>query len=90
MNGKASFCKDGCQAIADTGTSLLAGPTEEVTQLNKMIGATPLAGGEVRRSCLSICHYMIEKIVLKVKIDQLYSFNCVCYQTKIFVHNIIP
>lgn len=54
MNGKASFCKDGCQAIADTGTSLLAGPTEEVTQLNKMIGATPLAGGEYTVDCAKV------------------------------------
>lgn len=48
MNGKPSkFCDGGCQAIADTGTSLLAGPSDEVTKLNEMIGAKPLAQGEV-------------------------------------------
>lgn len=35
--------------IADSGTSLLVGPTKEIADLNNKIGATPIPGGEVRK-----------------------------------------
>lgn len=47
MNGSTTFCQGGCQAIADTGTSLIGGPTAEIAKLNNMIGASPVVGGEV-------------------------------------------
>lgn len=36
---KVEVCADGCSAIADTGTSLLVGPTEEVARINEVLAA---------------------------------------------------
>lgn len=47
QNSSLRFCADGCEAIADTGTSLMAGPSLEVMKLQKIIGAYPYSHGQV-------------------------------------------
>lgn len=47
-------CNGGCQAIVDSGTSLLAGPKAEIEKINQAIGAIPFLAGEWLVLCSNI------------------------------------
>ena len=45
--GGVTACDGGCQAIADSGTSLLTGPPLEIKAINEALGGIEVAVGEV-------------------------------------------
>ncbi|WKX94869.1 hypothetical protein Q1695_011829 [Nippostrongylus brasiliensis] len=49
-----SYTNGPVDAIVDTGTSLLTGPTDEIKKIQKRIGAIPLLGGEYEMECSRI------------------------------------
>ncbi|KAG2684340.1 hypothetical protein I3760_10G072600 [Carya illinoinensis] len=53
------YCAGGCSAIADSGTSLLAGPTTVITMINHAIGAS----GVVSQQCKAIVEQYGQTII---------------------------
>ncbi|KAL0968134.1 hypothetical protein UPYG_G00262810 [Umbra pygmaea] len=49
--GDKELCKGGCDAIVDTGTSLILGPNDEISALQKAVGAVPWSGGKYTVAC---------------------------------------
>ncbi|XP_034258950.1 cathepsin E-like [Pantherophis guttatus] len=51
IQGQIVACKNGCEAIVDSGTSLITGPLLDIKKLQAKIGAVPSSSGEFLVDC---------------------------------------
>jgi len=72
VDGKtAGFCSEGCHAIADSGTSLIAAPTKIAAQINKMIGAEGVLTTECKQLIAQYTPEIIADIEAKMDPKQI-------------------
>lgn len=78
-NASTGYCAGGCAAIVDSGTSLLAGPTTIVTQLNHAIGAEGVVSTECKTIVSQYGEIIWDLLVSGVRPDQVCSQAGLCY-----------
>ncbi|XP_066108471.1 cathepsin D [Saccopteryx bilineata] len=80
VGNSLTLCKKGCEAIVDTGTSLIVGPVDEVRDLQKAIGAVPLIQGEYMIPCEKVSS--LPEVTLKLG-SQDYKLSAEDYTLKV-------
>lgn len=72
-NDTTGLCGTGCNAIADSGTSLLAGPTTVITQINHAIGASGIVSQECKTVVAQYGKVILEMLIAQAKPQKICS-----------------
>ncbi|KAM7470117.1 hypothetical protein LguiA_008300 [Lonicera macranthoides] len=78
-NQSTGFCEGGCAAIVDSGTSLLAGPTTIVTEINHAIGAEAVVSQECKQVVSQYGEKIWDLLVSGVTPDKICSTIGLCF-----------
>lgn len=77
-NHSTGVCQGGCAAIVDSGTSLLAGPTPVVTEINHAIGAEGIVSAECKEVVTQYGDLIWDLLISGVRPDKVCSQLGLC------------
>lgn len=72
------YCKGRCSAIIDSGTSLLAGPTAVVTQINHAIGAEGIVSHECKAMAYKYGGKIWDFLISGIQFDKVCDETMLC------------